>query len=222
MDFDLTPYFRKYEQLVNAADQIFNKMATDYPECVNCKIECSDCCNALFDLTLIEALYINHKFNESMKHERKEKIIEKANRIDRKIAQIKRKAFKDLKSGKNEGEVIADLSVERARCPFLNSEETCDFYDYRPLTCRFYGIPTAIGGRGHSCGLANFEMGKEYPTVNLDNMLKKLQEVSAELIRDMKSKHIKLVDLLVPLSMAILTEYNDEYFGFENNDDKKK
>ena len=221
MNFDLTPYFGKYELLVKASDQIFNQMTKDYPNCVNCKIECSDCCNALFDITLIEALYINTKFHESMKGQSKEELIEKANRIDRKITKIKRKAFKELQEGKNEGEIIADLSVERAKCPFLNSEETCDFYEYRPLTCRFYGIPTSIGGSGHSCGKSNFEMGQQYPTVNLDNILKKLQELSAELIKDMKSKHIKLVDLLVPLSMAILTDYNDEYFGFENDDKEK-
>ena len=218
MNFIFTPYFDKYEVLVKAADQIFVQMTKDFPDCVNCRIECSDCCSALFDLTLVEAIYINKMFNESIVDQRKEKILDNANRTDRKIAKIKRKAFKELQAGKNEGEVLADLSIERARCPFLNSGERCDLYEYRPLTCRLYGIPASIGGSGHSCGKAGFEMGREYPTVNLDNILKKLQEISAGLIKDMKSRHIKLVDLLVPISMAILTDYNKDYFGFENNE----
>ena len=124
MEFNYKPYFDKYEVLVKAADQIFAQMEKDFPECVNCKIECSDCCNALFDLTLIEAIYINKKFNESIVDHRKENIIDHANSTDRKIAKIKRKAYKELQAGKNEGEILADLSVERARCPFLNSGES--------------------------------------------------------------------------------------------------
>ena len=64
MDFDLTPYFKRYEALLSLADQLFEKVSQQYPECMRCKIGCSDCCHALFDLTLIEALYINHKFSE--------------------------------------------------------------------------------------------------------------------------------------------------------------
>lgn len=220
MEFDFTPYFKKYETLAQAADQIFDKMCKEYPDCVQCKVECSDCCHALFDITLIEALYIHHKFHETYSGKMKNLILDKANSIDRKIAKIKRQAFKAFKEGKNEGEVLADLSFERARCPFLNADERCDLYEHRPLTCRFYGVPTSIGGSGHTCGKSKFEKGKEYPTVNLDIMHKKLQEISAELVRDLKSRNIKLVDLLVPLSMAILTDYNEEYFGLESDNPK--
>jgi hypothetical protein len=49
--------------------------------------------------------------------------------------------------------------------------------------------------------------------VNLDAVNSQLQQISAELIRDLKSRYLKLADMLVPLAMALLTTYDDEYLG---------
>jgi len=213
MTFDFTPYFDKYEELVSKADGAFERVKQAYAECVKCEEKCADCCFALFDLTLIEALYINHKFNEKIKGSDKAELLEKANQADRKVHKLKRKAYKDLQAGKSEDEILAELARERVRCPLLNETQLCDLYDNRPLTCRFYGIPTAIGGKGHTCGKSGFEKGERYPTVNLDAVNSQLQQISAELIRDLKSRHLKLSDMLVPLSMALLSTYDDEYLG---------
>ena len=168
MDFDFTPYFDKYEALVAKADGAFERVKQAHAECVKCKEQCTDCCYALFDLTLIEALYINHKFNRKIKGRQKADLLEKANRVDRLIHKIKRQAYTDLQAGKSEDEILAELARERVRCPLINEAELCDLYDKRPLTCRFYGIPTAIGGQGHTCGKTEFKEGEQYPTVNLD------------------------------------------------------
>ena len=213
MDYDLTPYFKKYEALVEKADEAFERVKAAYAECVKCEEKCADCCFALFDLTLIEALYINHKFNEKYKGTEKVELLEKANRADRRIHKIKRDAFKQLKSGKNEGEILAELALQRVRCPLLSDKELCDLYDNRPLTCRFYGIPTAIGGAGHTCGQSDFKEGEQYPTVNLDLVHGQLQQISAELLRDIESRNVRLADILVPLSMALITDYDDVYLG---------
>jgi Fe-S-cluster containining protein len=213
MDFDFTPYFEKYEALVSQADGAFERVKQAHAQCVKCEEKCADCCFALFDLTLIEALYINHKFNEKVKGSAKSGLLEKANQADRKINKLKRKAYKDLQDGKSEDEILAELARERVRCPLLNETDLCDLYDNRPLTCRFYGIPTAIGGKGHTCGKSGFEEGERYPTVNLDAVNSQLQQISAELIRDLKSRYLKLADMLVPLAMALLTTYDDEYLG---------
>ncbi len=213
MEIDLTPYFEKYEALVEKADEAFERVKTAYAECVKCEEKCADCCFALFDLTLIEALYINHKFNEKFKGTQKVELLEKANRADRRIHKIKRDAYKELKAGKNEGKILAELALQRVRCPMLNEKELCDLYDHRPLTCRFYGIPTAIGGAGHTCGQSGFKEGEQYPTVNLDLVHSPLQQISAELLRDIESRNIRLADILVPLSMALISDYDDVYLG---------
>jgi Fe-S-cluster containining protein len=219
---DLTRYFEAYEALVQKADAAFEKVKEAFPECVRCHRECADCCYALFDLSLIEALYINHHFRENFQGEARDALLEKANRTDRQLARIKRDAARALEAGRDETEVLEALASERVRCPLLNDEKLCELYPYRPITCRLYGIPTAIGGRGYTCGLSGFEPGKSYPTVHLDQIQASLQEISATLLRDIGSRHIKLVDLLVPLSMALLTEYDDAYLGVGEEKDAQK
>lgn len=213
MDFDFTPYFRKYEAISSLADQMFEKVRQQHPMCVKCRIGCSDCCHALFDLTLIEALYINHHFNREFSGEKRERLLEKANRADRIIYKIKRKAYKEVVDGRDEADVLQSMAEERAECPMIDAEEMCELYAYRPITCRLYGIPTAINGKGHTCGKSGFQEGEAYPTVNIDSLQRMLYELSEEMVREMKSRHVKMGELLVPLSMAVLTEYNDEYLG---------
>jgi Fe-S-cluster containining protein len=213
MDIDFTPFFKQYEEVLATADKVFERVKSEHPGCVKCKTTCSDCCNALFDLYLIEALYINDKFNKKFKDGERERIVEKSNTADRTIHKLKRKAYKDLESGKDENEILSKMAEERVRCPLLNDDDMCDLYEYRPITCRLYGIPISIGGASHTCGLSAFAEGKQYPTVNLEKIQNKLYEISVELVKEIKSRHVKLADVIVPLSMALLTIYDEEYLG---------
>jgi len=221
MDIDLKPYFEKYESLVEKSELVFKRVKAAHAECVKCEEKCADCCFALFDLTLIEALYLHHKFNQKYKGATKVELVEKANRADRRIYQIKRRAFKELQAGRNEGELLAAMALERVRCPLLNEEDLCELYDYRPLTCRFYGIPTAIGGAGHTCGKSGFKEGEQYPTVNLDAVHGQLQQISAELLRDIKSRNVKLADLLVPLSSAMILDFDEVFLGIADEPEEE-
>ncbi len=216
MKIDFTAYFEKYEALSAKADELFAKVQEEFPECVTCEIKCADCCHALFDLTLIEAIYINNQFNKTFKGKEKEKLIEKSNRADRKTYMIKRKAYKDKEAGKNEVDILMEIAAERVRCPLLNDDNMCDLYEYRPITCRLYGMPTSTGGISHTCGKSAFVEGRPYPTANLDIIQKKLYEISAEFVGRIKTRHAKMADMLVPLSMAIITEYNENYLGLKD------
>ncbi|MBC2696342.1 MAG: YkgJ family cysteine cluster protein [Desulfobacteraceae bacterium] len=227
MDIDFTPFFKQYEKVLTMVDKVFERVKNEHSECFKCKTKCSDCCNALFDLYLIEALYINDKFNKKFKNSEREQIVEKSNIADRTIYKLKRKAYKDFESGKDENELLTKMAEERVRCPLLNDDDMCDLYEHRPITCRLYGIPISIGGVSHTCGLSAFAEGKQYPTVNLEKIQNKLYEISVELVKDIKSRHIKLADVIIPLSMALLTIYDKEYLGVDdinrdNTKDKQK
>lgn len=217
MDFKVA--FKKYETLVKASDKIFEQMKTDYPDCVKCTEGCSDCCHALFDIGLIEAIYINQKFREKYQGVPLEKFLEKVNKIDRQIYKLKRKANKEQKDGKEEEQILSEMAEVRVRCPLLNDSDRCDLYEFRPITCRVYGIPTAIGGHGHTCGLSGFEKGKNYPTVNMDVFHKALLNISQELVLSIGSKYYGLPEMLVPLSMALLTIYDEEYLGVSEGEE---
>ena len=213
MEIDFAPYFEQYQAVVKMADDVFERVKKEHPKEVTCEIKCADCCHALFDLTLVEALYINHKFSQKFQGKEREQLIEKANRADRKVYMIKRKAYQEMQSGKKEVEILVDLAGERCRCPLLNAKEVCDLYEERPITCRLYGIPTSIGGVGHTCGKSGFQEGKPYPTVSLDIIQGKLYAISQELAASIRSKHVNMADILVPVSMALITVYDAEYLG---------
>ncbi|MDM8515953.1 YkgJ family cysteine cluster protein [Desulfobacterales bacterium HSG16] len=210
---DFSPFFRQYEELLKTADSVFEKVKHDCPNCVTCKTGCSDCCYALFDLTLVEALYINHHFNEKFSGTKKENLITKANVADRQIYKIKRQAYKELEAGKNENDILEQVAHERIRCPLLDENNLCELYEHRPITCRFYGVPTSIGGKGYTCGLSSFDKGKKYPTVNLDMIHRKLYDISAQLADSIGSKYTQLSEMIVPISMSIVTVYNETFLG---------
>jgi len=213
MDNELEPFFNQYETLVKMADSLFTQVSREHSDCVTCKIECADCCHALFDLTLIEALYLNHHFNRTFNGPEKDTLLEVANRADRSVYQIKRRTHQALKKGTAEADILTRLAEERVRCPLLNENNQCRLYTFRPITCRLYGIPTSIQGAGHTCGRSGFIMGTAYPTVNLDIIHRKLFEISAALVKDLRSRHLKMADMLLPVSMALLTVFDRDYLG---------
>jgi len=223
MDIDFTPFFEKYEALAKLADETFDRVKKEHSDCIKCDSGCSDCCHALFDLSLIEAFYINHQFNQRFDGQEKKQLINRANSIDRKIYKIKRQAHKDFESGKKkEIDVLMDMSLKRARCPLLNLNDRCDLYDFRPITCRLYGIPIQIGDMSHTCNLSGFEEGAKYPSAKMDVIHQRLYAISLELAIAVRSKYSKIAEMLVPLSMALLTDYNDEYFGFRTQEEVEK
>lgn len=221
MDFDFTPYFKKYEALVSVVDEIVEKVKKEYPACVNCKKGCTDCCYALFDLTLIEALYLNHHFKKTFGADTE--MMERANKADRAIFKLKKQAYKEFtEEQKNEVDILHEMGRERIRCPLLNERELCALYEYRPITCRVYGIPTLIQGMSHTCGKSGFTEGEKYPVVNMDKLFEQLNRISTDLVAAIETRYKQMDDLLVPVSMALLTDYDDVYFGFADDETQDK
>jgi len=225
MDLDFSYYFKQYEELLKSVDNIFSKVKEEYPDRVKCTLGCSDCCYALFDLPLIEALYLNHHFKELDK-ERRNEILIRADKADRQIYKIKRQAFKAQQKGEEEEKILAEIAKKRVRCPLLGEDNKCELYDVRPVTCRLYGLPMAINQKSRSCGLSGFEPGRSYPTVNMDKIYEKLFLISYDLVQSLNTKYVQLHTVLVPVSMALLTEYDNEYLGIRENlpvsDEEKK
>jgi len=210
---EFAPFRYQYDRLVASADRAFEQIHASFPDCVTCKPACNDCCYALFDLTLVEAMAIHERFEAQFSGEQREELLERCNKADRAVYKIKRKAYKRIEAGEDAKTILAALAEERVRCPMLNDAGTCDIYAFRPITCRLYGIPTFDGENSHTCGLSNFQKGRSYPTAKYDRIHEKLLNLSMDFVRQIQSRHRKMGDLLVPLSMAILTVYDEEYLG---------
>lgn len=217
MALDFSKYFQRYEQLVSEADKLFSSIQDRHPECVTCKQGCSDCCYALFDLSLVEALYVNHHFHRVLPKELKDEILTKADQADRTAYKLKYQAYKSHRDGAPTEEILAEMARRRVRCPLLNARDECDLYDYRPLTCRLYGVPQVIEGRSRTCALSNFQPGVAYPTVHMEKIQAKLAELSMELVSGLNTKYVRMADVLVPPSMALLTVYDEEYLGIQKS-----
>lgn len=213
MALDLKEHFVKYEALVHMVDGVFERVKKEYPKEVFCRKKCSDCCYAIFDLTLIEALYLNDKFLKKFSGMEKNSLIEIADKTDRVLVKMKRNAYREVKKGAEQLEIVAKMSQERVRCPLLGQDDLCVMYEHRPITCRIYGIPTSTAGSSHICGRTNFKQGEPYPTLNMDKIYGQLQLLSVQLIKDINSEQIKMHEMLIPVSMAMITQFNEEYLG---------
>ncbi|MCK5349432.1 MAG: YkgJ family cysteine cluster protein, partial [Desulfobacula sp.] len=206
------------EALVQMVDAVFDRVKEEFPKEVFCREKCSDCCYAIFDLTLIEALYLKDKFLKKFMGKEKNDLFEIAGKTDRVLTKMKRNAYKEVKNGADELEILGKMSQERVRCPLLGEDNLCVMYEYRPLTCRVYGIPTSTAGVSHICGRTNFIQGEPYPTLNMDKIYTQLQLLSAQLVKDINSEKIKMHEMLIPVSMAMVTDFNEEYLGVKKSE----
>ena len=210
---DLSPFFARYEAQRAEADALFAAVRAKYPDLVVCREKCSGCCHALFDLTLIEALYLNRVFRERFTGVELFRLLDAAGATDRQIAKVKRKVFKESQAGKESNEILTEVAALSIRCPLLGADDRCMLYEARPITCRLYGVPTAIGGRAHTCGMTGFKAGEAYPTVALDKVQARLVALSEEVAAALESAYSDLAGMYVPVSSALIAEYSAEYLG---------
>lgn len=213
MTFDFAPYFAEYKAIRAQADMVFEHVSTRYASLARCRPGCSDCCHALFDLSLIEAMYINSAFARQFAYgPQRSAVLDLASRTDRALTKMKRELFQAEKAGASGESIMADVSAARMRCPLLGGDGHCVMYEERPITCRLYGVPQEIGGKSHVCGVSGFRPGENYPAVHVGKIQAALEDLSRRLAEGLGSRY-DLTQVYVPLSMALLTRYDDAYLG---------
>jgi Fe-S-cluster containining protein len=193
--------FEQYSELVKKADASFQEMETDYKACMGCRIHCSDCCHALFGLFLVEAAHIQEHFQRLPEGERQAALL-RADEADRDLKKVEVK----LQRYDHDPQMRAlTLAKERVRCPLLDQNDECVLYPHRPITCRVYGIPTAIQGKVRVCPSAAFKPEETYPAFDLDGVHKALYQLSKEILVERGAGGLEKASLLVSMSKAIKT-----------------
>jgi Fe-S-cluster containining protein len=217
IDADFSDIFARYEAIAAEVDAVFERVKAACPEEVRCEVACADCCHAPFDVTLVEAMYLNKLFNERFsKGDERHRMVEAANRSDREQYRLKHKAWKAHKAGIPDEKIVEDFARERIRCALLSSDDRCAMYDVRPVTCRLYGAPLNIGGQMRVCGKSGFAPGGKYPAVNIVKLQERLLALSREICERVGAKHDYLAEMLVPVSMGMLTRYDEVFFGLKD------
>ena len=203
----LAPFFHNYELLVDKAEAAFHKVKELHNDCVKCELHCSDCCNAVFGVFLVEALYIREHF-EHINEDQKKEVIERAIEADKAIEDLQKK----LSTFEDDPRMQAyTLSRERIRCPLLDNKDECVLYQKRPITCRVYGIPTKIHGKTRACGKATFKNGETYPILDLDGVYRDMYILSRDILEEAKveSKDEDKASLLISISKVVQTSIDD-------------
>ena len=214
MNWDLDDIFEEYQKFAQQVDTVFQAVQEQCPDQVKCVRGCDDCCHALFDLSLVEAMYLNREFNRRFEGTLdRQQMLDRADEAERKQHKHIRKAHKAREKGEKDETLLKELAKVRIRCPLLGEESVCTMYEARPLTCRLYGIPMSIAGETHSCGLSGFEPGKPYPTVQVEKIQDRLVELSKAIQERIPTHYKGLATLHVPVSVALMTSYDDEYLG---------
>ena len=111
MSSELDAIFQEYEQLAAQTEQLFNRVKEQFPEEVTCSTGCSSCCHASFDLSLVEAMYLNRAFNKEFGFGiRRSAVLQAASDADRQLTRLKHHYFKQAKSGKSDEEILFEAS----------------------------------------------------------------------------------------------------------------
>ena len=159
------------DKLFVAIDQAFEAVRQAHPEAIACGKGCADCCRAVFDVSLVEAVNLQAQLQRLEPTVREEIAV---------AAQEARQAWEQIMDSGS------DPAVARIRCPLLDGQGCCLCYEARPVNCRTYGIPTVIEGKGHVCGHSGFEPGASSPTVNLASLQRRLHDLSVRLAGEEK------------------------------------
>jgi Fe-S-cluster containining protein len=183
------------DKLRSQADASFAAVAKAHPKEMACHQGCDDCCHALFDLSPVEAWALGRAFAGLPRKQRREALRRAA------------KAAGDFQGLVDQAAALPpeerDSALSRARvaCALLQ-EGRCLLYAQRPLTCRLYGVPTAVNGRAHICFRTGFQPGQTYPTVDLGRVQAELDRLSGRLLRLTPSLPARRIDLGRALELA--------------------
>jgi Fe-S-cluster containining protein len=132
----------RYDSLLNEVDSWFAKCMEHHQNQIHCGRGCSSCCRGLFDITLLDALYLRSGFDLLPKAVQENVRAKSSARLDLLTAAFPAFISPWTLNHIPESEWDAMMPEEdETPCPLLSDEGHCLVYDYRPMTCRLNGIP---------------------------------------------------------------------------------
>ena len=186
---DLSPYFSRYETLVEEIDQTIHQSdGKDGDSLPACGSDTQGCCFDYLELRLIEAIYLNHRMNRHLESVLRAEVIRDAVKIGRRLKTLRAESKQtDSRPYK------AFYAEERILCP-LNRESRCALFPYRPIPCRMYRVPGEMMDRL--------------------NIRKRLAELSEEVFSVFAEEPSQSPDLRFSHLDAISGKYVQDYFAY--------
>jgi Fe-S-cluster containining protein len=101
---------------------------------------CCQCCRGLFDITLLDALLLRQGFDH-LPEETREQLLARVRPILYRLQERFTGFAQPYLLGGIPIDQLPLSGEENTPCPLLDAAGRCLLYDYRPLTCRLYGLP---------------------------------------------------------------------------------
>lgn len=201
----------RYGELLNEVDAWFRECTLRYPQEIECHAGCSFCCRGLFDITLLDAVYLKRGFDQLP-----EPVRTKISRVAHKrlnTLSMEFPAFVEpwILNGIPEPEWDEIMPEEdETPCPLLSRRGDCLVYNFRPMTCRLNGIPLIdVSGEELFDEWCTLNFVDEYP-LEFEDLRFGFTDLFAqelllfqELIRKLTGKTINEVDTIIPAAVLL-------------------
>jgi Fe-S-cluster containining protein len=210
-DLNLAGHLQRYLDAVERADRLFRTVAATYGRLMPCGPGCDECCAVYFEMSFIEAFYINRMFRETVPDVDRVKACEAARKVVPRFEEGRRLVRAAMETG--EADPVDVASRLKIPCPLLD-EGRCMLYEARPVTCRMYGVPELLeGGRVAACPKTAFRPGESYPTARVGEIQRTLISHSKEFLADLVGRdEMGAFPLLFTMPEALLTVFDRTYF----------
>lgn len=133
---DLSVFFAEYEGLAQEVEEKAVAAGRSSGAANACGLGSDDCCHHYFEMTLIEAVFLNNRINRHLSSTQRQEVINRAVEISRRL----RLVAGQVSSEGFEEDIDRIYAAEDLCCP-LSVEKNCLLYECRPLRCRTWGLP---------------------------------------------------------------------------------
>jgi Fe-S-cluster containining protein len=202
---------KKYAALLVSVDQWFAACVAHAGPEIACKTGCSECCRALFDITLLDALYLNSGFDR-LDAEVKARVLGKAK--ERLLAL--QALWPDFDAPyilnfrpEEEWDILMPDDDETP-CPLLGKDGKCLLYDFRPMTCRLHGLPLIdVSGELFYDEWCTLNFTRENPLVMVElrwefnELFRKELVIFRELTFQLFKHRVNELDTFIPTALLI-------------------
>ena len=183
----LRPFFQDYEVLLEQVDHAFSKAAAKDSSLLSCGLETEACCFHWVDLKLVEAAYLSHKMNKTLRAPERKAAIERAIGVIKRVEELRRRVEQEGgQSDSGEKRLHILYAEEKIKCP-LNLEAKCILYDARPIVCRMHGLADSPGSEAEILGDLAKRSKRSKPEADLDKIHRLLQRLSRNVLHALTS-----------------------------------
>lgn len=132
----------RYGELLGEVDQWFMRCLVRHSGLIACHKGCSACCRGLFDITLMDALYLKQGL-DLLPTRTREAVVTKSIRRLEEMSHLWPEFAPPWILNHIPEEQWGEMMPEEDEtpCPLLSDQGICLVYAHRPMTCRLNGIP---------------------------------------------------------------------------------